>query len=508
MKAKICFLIFWMTLSSVLYSQQYKRNYNWTVGSDPVVKFNFSNGIVIDTVDNTGINNPPFCILSTESASISDTSGILQFFTNGYVIYDSGGFVMQNGLYVNCPYGQVLADYYGGKSLFEQTSIILPKKGNTYYVFSTGMSDSVANNYVNHTYTEFDVLNYSVVDMDSNAGKGKVVQKNIVLADKQHYHWTPLSAIKHHNGKDWWLVKADCSNNRFQEFLVKEDTIMGPYYQNITTTGDFCTAVSQLYFSEDGAQMACSQYGNIYAIGGNNFYYYNRVEIYDFDRCDGTITYKKNYIVPYDTSSYTNDDFKRGICFSPNGKLLYMSTNYSVFQIDLEDTNTSNALYIHGPDTSNLSYFPLYGMMGIAPDGKIYIGNHNGIRSSMSYIDSPNVKGLGCNFMSQGVIQPFNNNLRNPPNMPNYGLGPDVGVVCWPLSSTHVTEIDKTFEVYPNPANTVIYIKTENAGKKELYNSVGQLLLSTYMNEINVSRYSEGIYYIKVGNEVQKIIIE
>lgn len=39
------------------------------------------------------------------------------------------------------------------------------------------MSDSVANNYLNHTYTEFDVLNYSLVDMDSNAGKGKVVEK-------------------------------------------------------------------------------------------------------------------------------------------------------------------------------------------------------------------------------------------------------------------------------------------------------------------------------------------
>jgi hypothetical protein len=57
-----------------------------------------------------------------------------------------------------------------GGGIFDQTSIILPKKDNTYYVFSTGMSDSVANNYINHVYSEFDVLNYSVVDMDSNAG--------------------------------------------------------------------------------------------------------------------------------------------------------------------------------------------------------------------------------------------------------------------------------------------------------------------------------------------------
>lgn len=84
------------------------------------------------------------------------------------------------------------------------------------------MSDSVANNYINHVYTEFDVLNYSVVDMDSNAGMGKVVQKNVVLADKQHYVNCAMQAVKHSNGKDWWLVKADCINNRYQEFLVKK----------------------------------------------------------------------------------------------------------------------------------------------------------------------------------------------------------------------------------------------------------------------------------------------
>ncbi len=507
---KFCFLIFPVFFSIYLYGQQYKRNYNWTVGSDPVVKFNFVSGISIDTVDNAGINNPPFCIISTASASISDTMGFLQYFTNGYVIYDSGGFAMQNGLYVNCPYGQVLANYYGGKSLFDQTSIILPKKGNTYYVFSTGMSDSVANNYLNHVYTEFDVLNYSVVDMDSNAGKGKVIQKNVVLADKQHYVNCALQAVKHNNGKDWWLVKADCINNRYQEFLVKEDTILGPYYQNVPLdkAGDFCYFLSKIYFNNAGTQMASGMYGHVL---GGNFYYRNGVDIFDFDRCDGTLTFSKRYLVPEDTSGYPNYDVQAGLCFSPDDKLLYMSNAYTVYQIDLEDTNAGNALFIHGPDTT-IAQFPQYNTMGLAADGKIYIGNWNGTRKYMSYIDKPTVKGLGCDFMAQGVWQPYTN-LMSPPNMPNYGLGADTGVVCWPLAiSQLVNEPMSKLEVYPNPANEKFQIKAENpsaaADKKELYNSIGQLIFTTKENEIDVRNYTKGIYYLKVGNEVWKIVIE
>jgi len=508
MKAKYCILVGVMFFSSLMYGQQYKRNYNWTIGTNPVVKFSFSFGLAIDTVDNAGVNNPPFCILSTASASISDTLGLLQFFTNGYIIYDSGGFAMQNGLYVNCPYGNVLADYYGLNSLFDQTSIILPKKGNTYYVFNTGMSDSFANNYLNQVNGAYwDVLSYSIVDMDSNAGKGKVVQKNVVLTDSQKYANTAMHAVKHNNGKDWWLVKADCYNNRYQEFLIKEDTILGPFYQTATDSlsNAFCIGgLNQIYFNEQGTQMASGIYGTLKS---GIFYDFNRVDIYDFNRCDGTLTFKKYYEVPYDTSTYINDDYKQGICFSPNSKLLYMGNNYSMYQIDLEDTNTYNALLIHGPDTSNLSYFPLYSMMALAPDGKMYIGNSNGTRKYMSYIDSPDIKGLGCNFVPQGVWQPYTN-LMSPPNMPNYGLGPDTSVICWPLASSHLTLTSKEFEVYPNPASTVINIKTESKEKRELYNSLGQLLFSTDKNEINVSRYYRGIYYIKIENTVKKIIIE
>ena len=512
MKIKICIYAYFMLITSLLFGQEIKRSNNWVIGFSPIVKFDFNNGNLL--IDSLSLQ-----AFSSGIASISDTNGSLAFSTSGFVILNRDGQIMNNGLDVNCPFGNILSNYYSHRSPFDQTSIIVPKKGNTYYVFSTGMSDSVANNYLNSVLTEFDVLSYCVVDMDSNAGMGKVVVKDKVLTDHQHYHYTPLTAVKHNNGRDWWLVKADCNNNRYQEFLVKEDTILGPYYQNITTTGDFCTWSSQIYFSQDGAKLASSTYGDIYGTSSNPFYYYNRVELYDFDRCSGEITYKQHYIVPYDTSTYVNRDYKQGICFSPDGKLLYMSTNYSVFQIDLEDTSTNNALFIHGPDTSDLAHFPLYGLMDIAPNGKIYVGNSNGIRKYMSYIDSPNVKGLGCHFVPQGVWQPYTN-LMSPPNMPNYGLGVDnSNLGCWTLDVRNLSgEKNNEWMVYPNPASNKLIIASGHLNDQEnsieLFDIPGRSIFqrkiktSTGLIELDITELKGGVYFLRCNGNTRKVVVE
>ncbi|MBK9483036.1 MAG: T9SS type A sorting domain-containing protein [Bacteroidetes bacterium] len=44
--------------------------------------------------------------------------------------------------------------------------------------------------------------------------------------------------------------------------------------------------------------------------------------------------------------------------------------------------------------------------------------------------------------------------------------------------------------------------------KRELFNSIGQLLFTTKENEIDVSKYSKGVYYLKVASKFKKIIIE
>ncbi len=510
------FLLISILISKNAFSQENKRNNVWTIGYEPVVKFHFNGFLFIDTVQNVNQPVAPGCVVLS-GACIGDTNGTLKLFTNGFIAYDSNGFGIQNGTYINCPKGNLLADHYGGSSVFDQTSIILPKKGNRYYVFSTGMSDSVAANYINHVYTEFDVLNYSIVDMDSNVGKGKVIEKNTILADDRHYVNCALTAVRHGNGKDWWLVKADCMNNRYEEYIVKEDTIEGPYFQNMSSHGDFCVFNSQIYFNEEGTKFASSIYGNIIYSAIDTTYEFNRVDLYDFDRCSGSIVYKNYYQVPFDTSSFPNVDYKAGISFSPNGTLLYMSNFYTIYQIDLDDTNRNNATFITGPDTS-INVFPWYHSMKIAPNGKIYIGTYGG-SPYMSYIDSPNVKGLGCHFTPHGLWQPYTY-LLDPPNMPNYGLG--WNGLCSPLSNAEVERDKESFVVYPVPTNQNINIEyslseNENADFV-VYDMLGnevertKLYGSVHKAVLDLHHLSRGVYTYKASSSnhhyAGKIIIQ
>ena len=82
-------------------------------------------------------------------------------------------------------------------------------------------------------------------------------------------------------------------------------------------------------------------------------------------------------------------------------------------------------------------------------------------------------------------------------------------VYAYPVGITELGTANDEFLVYPNPTHNKFQIisKTPNS-KKELYNSVGQLVFSTYGNEIDVSRYSKGVYYLKCGRYNRKLVVD
>ncbi|MEZ5045561.1 MAG: hypothetical protein R2831_01070 [Chitinophagaceae bacterium] len=53
------------------------------------------------------------------------------------------------------------------------------------------------------------MLNYSIIDAnDSNVGKRQSNRK-YTTGENQHYVNCAMQAVRHGNGKDWWLCKAD-----------------------------------------------------------------------------------------------------------------------------------------------------------------------------------------------------------------------------------------------------------------------------------------------------------
>jgi hypothetical protein len=496
------------------------------LGLAPVVKFDFNNG---------GVNISKMPVLSGAFATscISDTQGNLQFYSITYNIAQINGDLMQNGDSTNSPGGMEMSNHYGGGSLFPQSDIILPKKGNQYYVFATGMSDSNWTKwYGGGYYPFFEYLNYSIVDMDSNGGLGKVLVKNKIILDSQTYFNVAMSAVRHGNGKDWWLVKEDYRKHGFQVFRITPDSIIGPtyYYVPVAKRGNYWAQSTVIEFSRDGKQMASTMYSDmIDSIQIPQTWDYNRVDLYDFDRCTGAITHRQKYIVPapYDTDGIPpllSAEGKCGVCFSPNSQLLYFSTIYSIYQLNLADTAVHHGLKVHGIDTL-IDFFPLYNTMALAPNNKIYIGNFGGTRKYMSTIDNPDVLGMGCGFHSNAVSQPFNANLKSPPYMPYFGL---VSEVCFPAGNGSITQNNNKgpLRVYPNPASTHLIVESEQFGEQPneiiLSTLLGQVLqrqvfkTSTKQYQLNIAGLARGVYMVAVksmGTEkqlfgVRKVVVE
>jgi hypothetical protein len=205
------------------------------------------------------------------------------------------------------------------------------------------------------------------------------------------------------------------------------------------------------------------------------------------------------------------DSINEGVCFSPNGQFVYISKRWNIYQYEYNEPDSVLAWYRlqHGPDTT-YQKFQEYGHLGLGMDNRIYIGNLGGTAKSSSVIDKPDIKGVGCQFcrkcfrLDSAVIFA----VTSPPNMPDYNLGAS-GQVCWPVSTSQLAdEPISQLEVYPNPASTIFYVKNSIGKKKELYNTLGQLICTTKKEEIDVRRLARGIYYIRCEGQSKKVLIE
>lgn len=432
-------------------------------------------------------------------------------FCNGYVLFDTTGNIIENGDSL-VPFKIYTQNAFPASTL-TQGSIILPKGSNgLYYVFTPTMTDSAYETYVvgQQPKVPFDLFQYHIVDMNANGGLGKVVQKNIPLLTNVEMSKTGMMACKHANGYDWWLLKQALDSNVIYTFLATKDNVVLDTIQRFPLPRfGYYDLAGQSCFGNKGDKYA-------FACGGVNS---NGAKLFiaDFDRCYGILSNVKEIIQPlHNTNSYLDtlypgekDTLIRGLCFSPNDSFLYVSCGYNIYQYDYNVMDSSLAWYHikNGMDTT-FQQFAEYGQMQLAPDGRIYIGKRDGGGFSNSVIDKPNVKGIGCEFCRKCIRCDTCDYTQSFANMPNFNLGA-LGSVCPPLGVHEVVKEKMDIVVYPNPSSDKTQIKNAKyQSKKELYNSVGQLMLATKENEIDVSRFTKGIYYLRCGFQTKKIILE
>lgn len=282
-------------------------------------------------------------------ATISDPLGNLLFYTDGSDIWNRNHQIMPNG-------SGLLGD-----TSSTQSTIIVPKPedANIYYVFTADEERGPHG------------INYSEVDIGLDGGLGDITVKNVPL-------YTPsmekLTAVKHANGRDVWVLTHDWYNADFKVFLVTPaGVITTPVIStaglNMTYTTNGTEAIGYLKVSPDGKKVAICHVKR-------------GLELLDFDTSTGKLS---NALV----LNRRNNQY--GVEFSPSSQVLYGSNlDGPIYQYDL------NASDIPGSEiVINQGNVPGHALqLGI--DGKIYLTHR--YRKTLSVINDPDEVGVACNY--------------------------------------------------------------------------------------------------------------
>jgi hypothetical protein len=430
-------------------------------------------------------------------ASIGDSSGLLmyahtsywpQFIVNSYrttAVHNRFHSIMQNG---DSLIGQA---FYNGLTFINK-----PGNDSLYYLLQWGFNQDPG-------------LYYSVIDPYYNNDSGIVLIKNVQLPLTDPALAFGVTAVRHANGRDWWVMCRNGSNsNRFNLFYFGIDTIVGPIEENIGTVTMLNT--STFTISKDGDRIGMVNSQGI-------------IEVYNFDRCSGIIS-NSLPIHLHDTLQLL------GVEFSPNGQLLYVACTNNIFgdslrlyQIDLSAPNPSNSvieIYKQKVPASG-------GNLRRGPDDKIYFSclhecgwfysdtYRNLYNENLSVINYPDSIGLACNFTPFSFYLGGKRTYWSLPNNPNYNLGEMIGSVCDSLPLTVSKQKDEPFEFFPNPANDKVMFTFRNALKRTLhvYNITGQNVMTSFVcdkyNYMDVSDLKPGLYCISISgiSGISKLLI-
>ncbi len=345
-----------------------------------------------DTAFNTMFfeNDTSFIYSGSGNSSISDNNGNMLMGTNSfYGIGNTINGTIDNYTLIN---NDSFAKTNGYVNLYSNCSILLPLRNNKYIVFITTISNEKHWQYFNVVGDKYfwDNLLYSTIEVQNNNAY-KIVQNRVLLlntTDTPFLNHTCLTATRHANGKDWWLVKpSGDKRQKHYVFYVSADTT---YLHHVQYNAGFAVPGNFVYTS--GGQSNFSQDGTLYAEVNSN----GPVSLYGFDRCSGWLT----PIANINATKFHKDSLKYepswgGVCFSPNNKYLYLAESFFIHQIDI--TTPLYPMQVINPIDTNKN-FALHNALQLTPKGQIYIGHWGGVNNRVDAIMEPNNYGLACNF--------------------------------------------------------------------------------------------------------------
>ncbi|MCX6274432.1 MAG: T9SS type A sorting domain-containing protein, partial [Bacteroidetes bacterium] len=360
-----------------------------------------------------------------------------------------------------------------------QGGLFLPKPNSIseYYLFHE--SEEFFNYNSTNVYRPIS-LSYSIIDVALDSGKGGIENnfKNIHLIDDTLTHGK-LSAVRHANGRDWWLIIHRFNSNLFYKFIITPYTILGPFTQNIGSFNPADVYFGQTKFSEDG---------NHYFIQLQN----DSVDLFVLAIVGGA--------------------------FSPSGRFLYLNNDRKIHQFDLWASNiqSSDSIVAVWDSTGTPSIFY---ESTLAPDGRIYLCTYVGT-TILHYIEYPDSLGTACSIIQNSFVTP-NPNTFCFPNYANYELGADIGSICDTLLYISLNEIQaaekEKLNIFYHPAWQTAFINASGIqGKnyslsifditgKQLFYEQGKISSQYFTKDLHCN-FANGIYIVSFSTDREKLI--
>lgn len=476
-------LVLFLFFSSFLFAQKY--DYHWVLGdkSNDSLNTDFGGSDII--FSDTGIIDLKYVHRTMPfgfgNSSLSDQEGILQFFTNGCSVHNAQDELLGNGTGLNPGLIAESFCFAGYPGYGNMLSLAHPKKDNIYYVFHVPYNED--------GYAA--ILYYSIIDMQMKS----VVEKNKIIID-DFLSSNKTEAVKHANGRDWWLVMVQSRTNGFYTILFDETGLSEPLLQNIGTERGNQDWNGAAVFSPDGTKYI-------------NYDPFHNLDVYDFDRCTGLLSNHIHIDPPIERDSISAG----GVSISPNSRFLYFSTSHYIYQYDLEAADiaaSKNLVAVYDGYASPFGSFFFQGQL--APDGRIYLNCSNG-ENVLHVINYPNRKGKACEVVQHGIQLPTYNAFLLP-NHPNFRLGALADSPCDTLGLVETPE-ELTYTVFPNPTRDEIKIELPDYHPFQqviLVNVLGQVILEQNLEQnkretrLDVRHLASGLYFLTLKGKEQKVV--
>ncbi len=474
-----------------------KQNFNWCFGDSSGLDFN---NLTTPFPFGSGMNSRGSC------ASFSDSSGNLLIYASDPYPPSLAGFLIQTGAILNNQHQLIPnGDTIVGRAWYHEITIVPdPDNDSIVYVFSLGVTSVYG-------------LYYSIVNIKANNGLGQVIQKNIMIMPDQQADC--LTAVKHGNGRDWWVVGRRLAfslaqwNNEYYVILITPNSISAPIFQSIGSINK--SGFSRISLSPSGDTLLFTNAGQV-------------IEYFHFDRCSGSLSNPVTIRPPATTYS----DWTWSNEFSSDGRFIYTSTSKDTTQLFQYDLQSPNPLATRV--TLYQSIFPQYagGDVKRGPDGKIYFSIayvntgvsypypdsvYNNYNMNLSVINSPDSLGMSCDFQPYSFYLGGKRTYYGLPNNPDYFLGPKIGSPCDTITALSESSMQvKISKVYPNPNSgefTINYFLPQGqTGLLEMFDQLGILVYKmhlprySYMQNIKLKPAAAGMYSVKITSNLKHII--